>query len=112
MCNKRNKIVLSIISLLLSTCANIDLMVSTVEGSIGIDDQGFGVISDCNTGKEYKFGVMASVPYTKFIKEYEKLDINGSVLGIVSGKVIEEKSLVKSPEVKSMFNGVCNAKNT
>ena len=85
----------------------------TILGFPSIDNIGIITISECNTGKEYKVGTMASNPYFHFSNKIIELSKSGSVLVKVRGVVVASENLeIAQPKVISVLQGECSEAST
>ncbi|MCU7845947.1 MAG: hypothetical protein KZQ93_19105 [Candidatus Thiodiazotropha sp. (ex Monitilora ramsayi)] len=79
-----------------------------IRGTLSWTETQFAVVTECKTGAEYTFGVMASAPYFKLIQEAEKLSSQGSVMVTVIGLVeVGDKSTIRNPQVLKVESGTC-----
>jgi len=79
-----------------------------IRGTLSWTETHFAVVTECNTRTTYIFGVMASSPYFKLMREAEKLAKNGPVMVTVRGIVVgADQSIIEEPQVLSIESGSC-----
>ena len=86
---------------------------STVKGELSWNDNHFAVVRECNTGKKYTLGVMASTQYIKLQRRAEELSKKSKILITVQGTISNKRSLtIKYPVVRKLKLGGCDDKAT
>ena len=87
-----------------------------LRGELSWTDAHFARVSECATGRDYVFGVMASVPYDFLRRKYEELSDGGKkpVLVEVEGSIDAPTSTsgknptLREPQVIALSEGACS----
>ena len=85
----------------------------TVKGELSWTSSGIARVSECGSKRVLVFGTMASSPYFRFRREYEKLSSNGEIPVMVEVKGVLVKSsnatqFIEHPRVLALTRGVCD----
>lgn len=98
--------------LALATVADANSLV--VKGELSFTSAGIGKIAECDSGREFTLGVMASAPYFQLVQKYWDISNHGKtpVLIEVRGEVMktsnpQTESTLQSPSVVTLVAGAC-----
>jgi NlpE C-terminal OB domain len=85
-----------------------------VKGELSFDKAGVGKIAECDSGREFTLGLMASTPYFQLVQKYWEMSNRGKspVLIEVRGDVAKTsdpktESTLQSPSVVTLVAGGC-----
>ena len=86
-----------------------------VKGELSFSEAGIGKISECDSGREFTLGLMASTPYFELVQKYWEMSNRGKkpVLIEVRGDVIKTgdpktETTLQSPSVVTLVAGSCD----
>ena len=86
-----------------------------VKGELSFTPAGIGKISECESGRTFTLGLMASTPYFQLVQRYWEISNHGKtpVLIEVRGDVMktsnpESESTLQSPSVVALVAGACS----
>jgi hypothetical protein len=83
-----------------------------VKGELSFNSKGIGKVLDCNSGRIFSLGVMATNPYRRMIEQYWRLSYHGKtpVLIEVRGDASNSETgwTLQSPNVATLVAGRCS----